>query len=1009
MNKKISTLMAGFLLAGGLFSTANADNVQGAEEGQYYQLKGAVYYDAGWKTQSGVHYMVTDEAGKVILSNDADLYGSKNGYWTIKTQNYASGTDVQFVNVATGQPLKLTLDGESIEWFASLYYDGSTGQLGGLSAETNVIYVKKGGNNYYLSTTGDGALITLQLASVDWARGFNAIPVDATVYNASNAGALADDNGNGETFNLSIGAQVWNKDKGAWEGFEAYNPLNGNVFAGDLTAVPDGSNMRLQAADGKYIVLTNKTWGTLSGELGGSNIGYKFATMTQKQIDDDANAADKTIVAQYFEITKPSTKDGAPVEVVVTNGTNEYELEVAVVDDKAYLTVGANSTPNTADYTVDDINTENTANNTYVRFGADNNVDYAIFYDKVWNITRQSVDGGAVEAAAPSCTKEFVPVAQVALNQPEGMWIWDGFNFINRESGNTISIPSLRTTDEANVYTNGQHNYTITQVGVPGDYKFNGYFGGEYTTDQLKVKSFRIGSPLASAQDTVYMTLGDDDQIAWTTEPTEAIEFRFTRVETNDLDLVKHFTTYNGLDKDGNIVEKTDTLNFYRYMVTDVTGKKVLYWDNTNGRYMLADEDDATNASYRSNIIFKAKDGNNYNILRVASSQAYASKDDDNDYLTFADNFCNNWYKMYGAHNENELVGLNKFKTYDKVENDLFVIEDAIANLYRSVGEAAALDTIKVFRNENNQEILFESGLLSKISDTELEGFLGLENFYEPEFADKNAAMYADTAAGFGTWRPQFMLAVDATIVPAGKWCEEHQSADCAHAVPTPGYVTGRYLVNLNDSVNTKGVEREDCVYQNYGGENYYRLGFVNAKHIGDTLVIASTGDSISLLNNEIDKYCTFAFRYVDNESDAFIIETAYSVDTATVADVTAGDAEKVGEIMDYTPGYIKFHNGVPVVTSQRSDAEVFDLEVLENIVPTANESIADEAEGVEVIAGNGAVTIQGAAGKTVVITNILGKAVANTTLTSDNQTINVPAGIVVVTVDGEAVKAIVK
>ena len=76
---------------------------------------------------------------------------------------------------------------------------------------------------------------------------------------------------------------------------------------------------------------------------------------------------------------------------------------------------------------------------------------------------------------------------------------------------------------------------------------------------------------------------------------------------------------------------------------------------------------------------------------------------------------------------------------------------------------------------------------------------------------------------------------------------------------------------------------------------------------------------------------------------------------------------------------------------------------------PTANETIANEVEGVKVIAGNGTVEIQGAAGKNVVIANILGKVVASTTLTSDNQTINVPAGIVVVTVDGEAVKAVVR
>ena len=54
--------------------------------------------------------------------------------------------------------------------------------------------------------------------------------------------------------------------------------------------------------------------------------------------------------------------------------------------------------------------------------------------------------------------------------------------------------------------------------------------------------------------------------------------------------------------------------------------------------------------------------------------------------------------------------------------------------------------------------------------------------------------------------------------------------------------------------------------------------------------------------------------------------------------------------------------------------------------------------------------TIAGAAGKKVVISNILGQVVANTVISSDNAVIAAPAGVVVVAVEGEAaVKAIVK
>ena len=103
----------------------------------------------------------------------------------------------------------------------------------------------------------------------------------------------------------------------------------------------------------------------------------------------------------------------------------------------------------------------------------------------------------------------------------------------------------------------------------------------------------------------------------------------------------------------------------------------------------------------------------------------------------------------------------------------------------------------------------------------------------------------------------------------------------------------------------------------------------------------------------------------------------------------------------------MKWMNGVVIITNE-AEADVFNMNEEEDRTPTANEEIA--AEGVTVIAGNGNITIAGAAGKKVVIANILGQTVANTVLTSDNATIAAPAGVVVVKVEGEAaVKAIVK
>ena len=117
---------------------------------------------------------------------------------------------------------------------------------------------------------------------------------------------------------------------------------------------------------------------------------------------------------------------------------------------------------------------------------------------------------------------------------------------------------------------------------------------------------------------------------------------------------------------------------------------------------------------------------------------------------------------------------------------------------------------------------------------------------------------------------------------------------------------------------------------------------------------------------------------------------------------------------------WLKMQNGCLVLTRGDSDFNssktVGDAALVFNVAQpttedmvTSNDNI-NNVEGVSVVAGNGTVTVQGAAGKSVVITNILGKVVAETVLTSDNATIAVPAGIVAVAVDGEeAVKTIVK
>ena len=200
------------------------------------------------------------------------------------------------------------------------------------------------------------------------------------------------------------------------------------------------------------------------------------------------------------------------------------------------------------------------------------------------------------------------------------------------------------------------------------------------------------------------------------------------------------------------------------------------------------------------------------------------------------------------------------------------------------------------------------------------------------------------------------------------------------------------------------------------------------------------------ILTGDNHKYVTWSMRFFDRsvaanevEADrAFLFESMKSLkgknddgkynanDNHYVANGASNVHDGIyewgnakGDIAPTQAAWLKMQNGCLVLSDENSkfnevttgsdDALIFNVEhVCGDKVAVDNENIA--VEGVSVVAGNGQVTIMGAAGKNVTITNILGKVIANQTIASDNATIAVPAGIVAVAVEGEAaVKAIVK
>ena len=1014
MNKKVLTLCAGFLLAGGMFSTLSAKSLaEVAGDGKYYKIAIAA------ASQSANTYVLDGGQDRMpgwwsnMNGVESDFDGS--AWWTIEAVK----------DPVTGEPLAYRLKNAEGTYYTVTDADGKVYKD---FYQTNSAATSSTSNYWMLKTyegVGASGQFVLQNATTSteangW--GINVLDLTPAAYNADFLNGIL---GNG--FGLQICKQVIKAD-GSIDTDAApveYTDLVGNPFTGILVAKDAvGGGVELyqgSTTTGKKIVLTKDTWGTQGG--GTTQEGYIFKAVTNAELTKLKD--NNKFVTDVFTITTPATVAGEPLEVAVTINEEgqDYKYELVVtnpVADEWRLTVAKPTADVNAQADFTYIQGTRTNQNTYVKFGLSNAVDYSDFYGKLWNITKKG------EVASPECNNkmdDFITASQVALAYPEGQWLYNANSgyFVNRESGEELELKGLRYVEgKDNVYLYNGEEVSITPAGDPSDKATLGYLNG-YTEDQLKQKAFFIGTPIASTGDTVYLAKAANGNLEFTTDKTDAVEFRLTMADftakgQTPSTTAQNITEYTAWkDKNAGVPEqKNDIVSFHQYTISEASTEDVLYYNSKEQRFALGDKEEET--PYQP-IVFKNKGTDLYNLLRDVKKKVVYDADLKG-YKVDANAFCSA-KKLTGDQNQNKLIEKNN--AYAFVDNDLFVIVDADAQQYRGdFSNTGVLDTIKVFRNSDNSYVLYEKGDLLNVGDQH-EGFLGMENINDPEYADMHAAMLADTAFYSNTYRPQYMLAVDADIVNDGWTCPlnpEHNTqawrdangGHCADAVKDRPYIQGRYLVNLVDSAKAAmdaeiKLADNKFIHEYYTESNgditpYYRLGFVQAKHIGDSLIIASTNDTIDLKNNPEDQVCTFAFKYVDAERDAFTIETLYDYETAD-------DDEK--EITDRTRGYIKYQNGVPVVTPKASEAWVFDLEETSEI-PTANETIENAAEAtVSVVATDGAVIVKGAEGKNVVVSTILGKVVANEVLNSDNETIAAPAGIVVVSVDGESFKVAVK
>ena len=603
---------------------------------------------------------------------------------------------------------------------------------------------------------------------------------------------------------------------------------------------------------------------------------------------------------------------------------------------------------NVADYATPDYKV-------YVEFTQNNFVDASTFFGKAWNIVRVSDNKTIIPTGATWVDKEYVGLAV-----PEGQWILtdnlDGtYTWTNRETRlaetTSFAMAGLRYTDEENVYRIGNVKYSITPAenGELGG-NHTEFFGADVKESSVGVdQTYKIAFTNQLTGEPAYIGRNGVGDVLLTSDPTAAISFQAKKMKTTDNDVVvtdadknanydvfyiiNDYMKYDATKKVWTIDKDTVSYNRYNFVLDG----KYLHFDSSKG-FVMSDVQDA--------YVIKEKGGDVVNVLNLGE----ARKDFDDLALTegaqrLRDDNTTMMYFDFNFAKPKQQVDI-----YQWHANAQLNLDDTKNNIYRNIAPVAP-DTVAIYRTEYSDEFLFEKG-----------DFLGMT--YDRD--GYNAALFVDTAyVRNNTEKPLFMLAVRPEITPAKTYCPIHGvNADCAdeHLETIPGYVDADYLTSLADSAAAYAKLLDNPFLAN---GQYTKLAFVGARHNVDTVTVASTGKEFTITEGLVNPML-FAFRIVNQSTQDFVIETADLKDNKVAYDAVANP---------YKVSYVRWNNGVPVLTDNMADAEVFNVKTdLENANPTANEEIA--ASSVVVAGTNGAVVVKGAEGKSVIVSTILGKVV---------------------------------
>ena len=304
---------------------------------------------------------------------------------------------------------------------------------------------------------------------------------------------------------------------------------------------------------------------------------------------------------------------------------------------------------------------------------------------------------------------------------------------------------------------------------------------------------------------------------------------------------------------------------------------------------------------------------------------------------------------------------------------------------------------IEAFNNKN----IVNGTITEALQANDVKTYLNIES---PEVTLDPKSSYVTMKSDMGVYITMQEDSRDAIVVSNEPMTMRLFVTDADRQVPSFLVATGydnaskerMFLFNPTDSVNYLVAEGDyDKEYQWGEGLNkaIFKKAYLNeAEAAHDTLYTEIKGKNVAVSNDADNN------KNVQGGLDKFKFQIILAEDEDNLYWIRQN-----GEYLTSVNGKLAF-SGDLLYRPQALKVEVTDTDM-----PTANEGINAADEAVKVVATNGAVIVKGAEGKNVVVSTILGKVVANEVLNSDNETIAAPAGIVVVSVDGESFKVAVK